>query len=224
MTGDPPGKAALIHPPISGPLLTLHEEVRSCRKCPLWEGRTHAVPGDGPPDAQIMVVGEGPGQHEDAQGLPFVGQAGKLLEQLLALIGLRRADVYITNIVKCRPPQNRDPALEEIAACAPYLERQLALINPMLVLVLGRHALARLLPGHTGISRLHGKLVEKDGRAYMPMYHPAAALYNSLLLRTLEEDFRLVPRHLATIVERRAQVPTAPAAPPPVREEQLTLF
>ncbi len=191
----------------------------------LSERRTHAVPGDGAANAQIVVVGEGPGQHEDLQGLPFVGQAGKLLEQLLASIGLHRRDVYITNIVKCRPPQNRDPLPEEVTACAPYLERQLALINPALVLVLGRHALARLLPGQTSISRLHGKLIEREGRTYMPMYHPAAALYNSLLLKTLEEDFRLVPRHLERINQRlaRAAAP-APAAPTPAPEEQLRLF
>ncbi len=154
-----------------------------------------------------------------------MGQAGKLLEQLLASIGLHRRDVYITNIIKCRPPQNRDPLPEEVAACAPYLERQLALINPVLVLILGRHALARLLPGQTSISRLHGKLIEREGRAYMPMYHPAAALYNSLLLKTLEEDFRLVPRHLERISQRQARAAAPnPAAPAPVPEEQLTLF
>ncbi len=205
-------------------LQVLHQEVRSCRKCALCERRTHAVPGDGASNAQVMIVGEGPGQHEDLQGLPFVGQAGKLLEQLLASIGLHRRDVYITNIVKCRPPENRDPLPEEVAACAPYLDRQLALINPMLVLVLGRHALARLLPGHGGISRLHGKLVEKDGRAYMPIYHPAAALYNSLLLKTLQEDFRLVPPYVERLAQRRIQTAAAAASSAPAREEQLTLF
>jgi len=210
-------------PGISAPLRILHQEVRSCRKCALCERRTHAVPGDGASNAQVMIVGEGPGQNEDLQGLPFVGQAGKLLEQLLGSIGLHRRDVYITNIVKCRPPQNRDPLPEEVAACAPYLDRQLVLINPVLVLVLGRHALARLLPGYGGISRIHGKLVEKDGRAYVPMYHPAAALYNGLLLKTLQEDFRLVPRYVERLAQRL--VPAAAAASSEAaREEQLTLF
>lgn len=182
------------------------------------------MPGDGAADARIMVVGEGPGQHEDLQGLPFVGQAGKLLDQLLAAAGVQRRDVYITNIVKCRPPQNRDPLPGEVEACAPYLDRQLALIQPDLVLVLGRHALARLLPGQAGISRVHGRVVEKDGRAYMPMYHPAAALYNSLLLKTLEEDFRQVPRQLEIIAQRKARAQAAATPAEPVREEQLTLF
>ena len=171
-----------------------------------------------------MIVGEAPGQSEDMQGEPFVGAAGKLLDQLLNGIGLSRADVFITNILKCRPPGNRDPQPPEVESCSPYLEQQLRLIRPEVVLILGRHALARLLPGHDSISRVHGRIIEKDGVSYIPIYHPAAALYNSFLMKPLEQDFQAVKQHLERAQERnRSLVGAAPGAAP-APEEQLTLF
>ncbi len=170
-----------------------------------------------------MIVGEAPGQNEDQQGEPFVGAAGKLPDQLLRGIGLSRADVFITNILKCRPPGNRDPLPNEVQACSPYLDQQQKLIRPEVVLLLGRHALARLLPGFESISRLHGKVIVKDGVTYIPIYHPAAALYNSFLMGPLEQDFKAVKAHLDRMDERRRATAAAalPAAKP---EEQLTLF
>jgi DNA polymerase len=204
-------------------LATLARDIHDCRRCPLGFSRTHAVPGVGPESARIMVVGEAPGQNEDQQGEPFVGAAGKLLDQLLKGIGLSRGDVFITNILKCRPPNNRDPQPAEVQACSPYLEQQLRLIKPEVVLILGRHALARLLPGHDSISRLHGRVIVKDAVTYIPVYHPAAALYNSVLMGPLEQDFKAVRAHLDRVEERR-RATAMPATPAPKPEEQLTLF
>jgi DNA polymerase len=201
----------------------LARDVHECRRCPLGFSRTHAVPGVGPSSARIMVVGEAPGQNEDQQGEPFVGAAGKLLDQLLRGIGLSRSDVFITNILKCRPPNNRDPQPAEVQACSPYLEQQLLLIKPEVVLILGRHALARLLPGQESISRLHGHVIVKDAVTYIPVYHPAAALYNSFLMGPLEQDFKAVKAHLDRVEERR-RAALVPATPAPKPEEQLTLF
>ena len=201
----------------------LHAAVHKCRLCPLGYSRTKAVPGVGPVTARIMIVGEAPGQNEDQQGEPFVGAAGKLLDQLLKGIGLSRADVFITNILKCRPPGNRDPLPAEVHACSPYLTEQQRLIEPEVVLLLGRHALARLLPGYESISRLHGKVIVKDGVTYIPIYHPAAALYNSFLMGPLEQDFKAVKAHLDRMEERRKAVAAA-ATPVAKPEEQLTLF
>jgi uracil-DNA glycosylase family 4 len=215
--------------PILGPgldfadLSGLAQDVHDCRRCPLGFSRTHAVPGVGPGNARIMVVGEAPGQNEDQQGEPFVGAAGKLLDQLLHGIGLARTDVFITNILKCRPPNNRDPQPPEVEACSPYLEQQLRLIKPEVVLILGRHALARLLPGQDSISRVHGRVIVKDAVTYIPIYHPAAALYNSVLMGPLEQDFKAVKAHLDRMAERRT-VPVPAAAPAVTPEEQLTLF
>jgi len=200
----------------------LSRAVHDCRLCPLGSTRMHAVPGVGPADARIMIVGEAPGQNEDLQGEPFVGAAGKLLDQLLRGIGLSRADVFITNILKCRPPGNRDPQPSEAEACSPYLEQQLRLIRPEVVLILGRHALVRLLPGQDSISRVHGRVIEKDGVSYIPIYHPAAALYNSVLMGPLEQDFQSVKRHLERPDDRKRVL--AAAGPIATPEEQLTLF
>ena len=156
-------------------------EVRACTRCRLHEGRTQAVPGEGHPSTEVVFVGEGPGFHEDRQGRPFVGRAGDLLVRLLASIGWRREDVFITNVVKCRPPDNRDPEPDEVAACAPFLRRQLETLDPALVVTLGRHSMARFMPGTT-ISRAHGTVRPADpatgvGDALVfAMYHPAAAL------------------------------------------------
>jgi uracil-DNA glycosylase family 4 len=180
------------------------------------------VPGSGDHAARVMIVGEAPGQKEDLQGVPFVGAAGQLLNRLLASIQLDRDDVYITNIVKCRPPGNRDPRPEEVLACSPYLDRQVDLVRPAVILLLGRHAVGRLLPGAEGISRIHGTLVERDNRAYVPLYHPAAALYNGFLVETLEADFGRVREYIDLIEARR---PPQAAPPPDVGpEEQLLLF
>ncbi len=206
---------------MSEALLNLHQEVRGCTLCALHRTRTKAVPGDGDPQAQIMIVGEAPGQNEDQQGLPFVGAAGQLLNQLLSGIGIERKDVYITNIVKCRPPGNRDPLPQEVTSCSGYLDRQVEYIRPAVILLLGRHALQRLLPGSSGISRIHGQLVQRGDRAYVPLYHPAAALYNNFLVDTLRQDFARVHGYIAEIeAKRQAAAPATDIDP----KEQLSLF
>ena len=169
-----------------------------------------------------MIVGEAPGQKEDLQGVPFVGAAGQLLNKLLASVDIPRDDVYITNIVKCRPPGNRDPLPEEVQACSSYLDRQVELISPAVILLLGRHAVQRLLPGSEGISRIHGTMIERGDRAYVPLYHPAAALYNGFLVQTLEADFRRVREYIGVVEERRQAA--AAAASPADPEQQLSLF
>ena len=182
------------------------------------------MPGVGPHPADIMIVGEAPGFNEDRQGEPFVGAAGKLLDTLLARIGLSRGDVYITNVLKCRPPQNRDPMPNEAEACSPYLVRQLALIRPKVVLILGRHALERLLPGQGSISRIHGSLVKRGDVAYVPLFHPAAALHNGALVEDLERDFDRVKAYLDKLLA--PPPPPEPVAVPVPREEaeQLRLL
>jgi len=169
-----------------------------------------------------MIVGEAPGFNEDRQGEPFVGAAGKLLDTLLARISLSRGDVYITNVLKCRPPMNRDPMPNEVEACSPYLKHQLDLVQPKIVLILGRHALERLMPGQGSISRIHGSLIKRGEIAYVPLYHPAAALHNGSLVADLERDFDSLKRYLDQLL-----APPAPPPPPPpaVQEtEQLSLL
>ncbi len=191
-------------------------------KCSLHATRTQAVPGVGPCPADIMIVGEAPGFNEDRQGEPFVGAAGKLLDTLLARIGLARSDVYITNVLKCRPPQNRDPMPNEVESCSPYLARQLALIKPKVLLVLGRHALEQLLPGQGSISRIHGSLVRRGEVAYVPLYHPAAALHNGALVADLEHDFDRVKAYLDRLLA--PPPPPEPTAIPKQEAEQLRLL
>jgi uracil-DNA glycosylase family 4 len=205
----------------------------TCTRCRLAAGRTQVVFGVGNPNADLMFVGEAPGFHEDKQGFPFVGQAGKLLDQLLERIGLARAEVYIANVIKCRPPGNRDPQPDEIEACEGHLFRQIELIEPKVVATLGNFA-TKLLSGKPyGITRVHGKPQETRvaGRAVVlyPIYHPAAALYTPAMLRTLEEDFARLPALLAR--EEPAPAPVIPlfAAPqaravPAPAQEQLGLF
>ena len=169
-----------------------------------------------------MIVGEAPGFNEDRQGEPFVGAAGKLLDTLLVRIGLSRADAYITNVLKCRPPMNRDPMPNEAEACSPYLARQLELIRPKVVLILGRHAMERLMPGQGSISRVHGSLVKRGNVAYVPLYHPAAALHNGALVADLERDFDKVKSYLDQLL---APPPLPEPTPPPRQEaEQLRLL
>ncbi|GAB6134499.1 type-4 uracil-DNA glycosylase [Thermococcus prieurii] len=175
----------------------LEERIRNCRKCPLGGLRTNAVPGSGSYDAKVMFVGEAPGYWEDQKGLPFVGRAGKVLDELLAGIGLSRDEVYITNIVKCRPPENRDPTEEEIKACSPYLDRQIDIIRPKVIVPLGRHSMRYILEKFgfkpEPISKIHGETFEARtlfGKIIiMPMYHPAAALYRPPIREELEKDF-----------------------------------
>jgi len=165
------------------------DDVRKCVKCRLHETRTHAVPGEGNPEADILFIGEGPGGTEDRQGKPFVGQAGKLLEELLASVELTRAEIFITNVVKCRPPNNRAPRKDEIQACRQYLQKQLAIIQPKVIGTLGNHATNTIL-GETGIGKLHGRRFQREGQIIIPLYHPAAGLYNPELRTVMEEDMK----------------------------------
>ena len=207
------------------------EQTASCTKCALSQGRTQVVFGSGSPNADLMFVGEAPGFHEDQQGVPFVGQAGKLLDTLLGGIGLTRADVFVANVLKCRPPGNRDPLPEEIAACEPHLFRQIELIEPKLVATLGNFA-TKLLSGRpAGITRVHGQEQEVTLGArtvhLYPLYHPAAALYTPSMLKVLEEDFARIPALLgrAVVGEPSASPePVATVVEPAPESVQLGLF
>lgn len=172
------------------------EQVKSCQLCRLAQSRTNAVPGEGPAEASIMFVGEGPGFHEDQQGRPFVGAAGNFLEELLERIGLGREDVYITNLVKCRPPGNRDPREDELDTCTShYLDRQLETVNPKVIVTLGRFSMERYFPDEK-ISRIHGQPRQYGGRLIVPMYHPAAALHQPSLRTVVQEDFDKLPEYI----------------------------
>jgi len=197
--------------------------VLACTRCSLHATRTQAVPGTGPCPADVMVVGEAPGFNEDVQGKPFVGAAGKLLDKLLERIGLGRDSVYITNVLKCRPPQNRDPMPNEAEACLPYLRAQYRLVQPKAVLILGRHALERMLPGVGSISRVHGQIFMRGGVAFMPVYHPAAALHNGSLVRDLEQDFDRVRGYLDEVLRPPEPEPLAEPEPE-ANAEQLSLL
>jgi len=210
-------------------------EVASCTRCPLHTGRTQTVPGEGNPISDVLLVGEGPGQREDATGRPFVGPAGQLLDELLGSIGWAREQVFIANVVKCRPPGNRDPEPAEIATCAPYLDRQEEALDPAVIVTLGRHSLRRYLPD-ARIGAVHGRLRRSGGRFVYPMYHPAAALHQSSLRETLFADIRGLPAALldarAAIQAERTEsvqavlVDPAPTVPPVETDdtEQMTLF
>jgi len=173
-------------------LTELYEKIAICPDCDLSRSRNRAVPGEGPENAEIVFVGEAPGFYEDQQGRPFVGPAGRLLEELLSSIGLRRDQVYIGNVIKCRPPENRDPLPKEIDACRKWLQRQIELIKPKVVVPLGRFSLAWFFPNES-IGRMHGQARYRDGVYYMPMYHPAAALHAANMRRSIEEDFHKLP-------------------------------
>lgn len=175
-------------------LSQLAAQTQSCTLCRLCEGRTNAVPGSGNPRADVVFIGEGPGKKEDEQGIPFCGASGKLLDEMLASIGYSRDDVFITNIVKCRPPLNRDPLPDEKQTCATtYLDRQLELIKPKLIVTLGRHALGHFIP-NLKISEVHGQPKRFKGQVYLSLYHPAVALYNGSMRATLAEDFQIIPK------------------------------
>lgn len=192
-------------------------EVRACRACQLHLSRKNAVPGEGPAASELMFIGEGPGFHENEQGRPFVGAAGKYLEELLAKLGLSREQVFIGNVVKCRPPGNRDPLPEEIQACAGYLERQVDAIQPRVIVTLGRFSMARYFP-NTRISDIHGQARTVNGRMVVAMYHPAAALHQPSLRREIEADFARLPE----LIQRAA--PPASEAEPKAPPQQLNLF
>ncbi len=180
------------------------KKIRVCTECDLHQGRTKAVPGEGNPQAGIFFIGEGPGFTEDKRGRPFVGQAGKFLEEMLAVAELKREEVFISNVVKCRPPNNRDPGPDEVDICTRlYLEPQIALIRPKLIVLLGRHALGRFLPG-LKISQVHGQpqwatLPDNREQLFYPLYHPAAALYQAALKQTLIADFKKIPEILRSV-------------------------
>lgn len=217
-------------------LARIAEAIHGCTRCPLANGRTHTVPGEGNVLSDVLLVGEGPGAREDRTGHPFVGPAGELLSELLASIGWGRQDVFITNVVKCRPPANRDPAPAEIGACAPYLEAQERALDPAVVVTLGRHSLQRYLPG-ARIGSVHGQMRRSyNGRHIFPMYHPAAALHQASLRETLFRDIRGLPAALldarrALDDERAASIQAAAVATPEPDPdvvaddaEQMTLF
>lgn len=191
-------------------LQEIARQIHSCSACRLSQGRTLAVPGEGPDHSELMFIGEAPGYNEDQQGRPFVGAAGQLLEQLLASIGLTREQVFITNMVKCRPPENRDPYPGEIAACGNYLDRQIQQVHPKVIVTLGRHSLAKFLPGET-ISKVRGKHRRLDSFILYPTYHPAAVLRKQSLRRVIEEDFKSI---LALLAERR----TSPQEEPQTKQ------
>ena len=195
------------------------QQVRRCTDCPLHAGRNHAVPGEGHPNARLLFIGEGPGREEDRQGRPFVGPAGHLLDELLDSIGARRSGVYIANMVKCRPPDNRDPAPDEIQACSKYLDRQIELLNPQVIVTLGRFSLGKFFPGE-GIMRARGQPRQQGGRLIFPMLHPAAALRRSEHRGVMFQDFQT----LAELLQSPPQPDTAATpdtAPPP---PQIGLF
>jgi len=198
------------------------DETSVCTKCELHHSRKNAVPGEGPADAEILFIGEGPGFHENEQGRPFVGAAGRFLEELLEKVGMSREQVYITNVVKCRPPGNRDPRLEEIETCTrDYLDRQIQSIKPKVIVTLGRFSMALYLP-NAKISQVHGQPLRVKGRFIVPMYHPAAALHQGSLRPVIESDFSKLP----DLISQVANVPEYSENPTEEKQDptQLSLF
>jgi uracil-DNA glycosylase len=207
-------------------LAEIAAQVRVCTLCRLHQGRTNAVPGAGNPDTEIMFIGEGPGFNEDKQGLPFVGRSGDYLVKLLKMIGLTRDVVFIGNVVKCRPPENRDPLPDEMTACKPYLDRQIEIIDPLVIVTLGRFSMARYFPNGK-ITQIHGKPKVENGRAYYPLFHPAAVLRNPGLEPQMEADIRRLPELVAQVRAARGEgaKPVEPVSKddePPM--QQLKLF
>ena len=192
----------------------LNQQIAICQKCAIAKSRTNVVPGEGADDADIMFIGEAPGWHEDQQGRPFVGPAGQFLDRLLASIDLNRGQVYIANVIKCRPTGNRDPLPSEITNCQPWLDRQIEIIQPKMIVTLGRYSMARYFPGKT-ISKIHGTAQKRDNTIYFAMYHPAAALHQQSLRQTIESDMRQIPALLAETDTVRETVP---------QPQQLNMF
>ncbi len=199
------------------------EEVKSCTMCKLYHSRKLSVPGEGPSNAEIMFIGEGPGFYENEQGRPFVGAAGNFLSDLLSRIGMKRQDVFIANVVKCRPPANRDPEPDELQACDKYLERQIEAINPKIIVTLGRFSMAKFLP-NVRISDIHGKARWVGDRLVVAMYHPAAALHQPALKTTIIHDFEQLPNYVLESKKKNAPVSPASVHTPipavPVKEEE----
>ena len=195
-------------------LTELNKEIERCQDCELAKHRTRVVPGEGPENSSLLFIGEAPGWHEDQQGRPFVGPAGQFLEELLASIGLKRNQVYIANVIKCRPPTNRDPLPGEIQACSKWLNHQIELIRPKIIVTLGRYSMAKYFPNES-ISKVHGKAKRQDDTIYYAMYHPAAALHQGSLRKVIEADMLKIPQFLA-----HAEKLTEAEAEP----QQLSLF
>ncbi|MBI4308258.1 MAG: uracil-DNA glycosylase [Chloroflexi bacterium] len=205
-------------------LNALHQECARCTACGLAKARTNVVPGEGPASAHVLFIGEGPGYHEDKQARPFVGAAGQLLTHLIEVAGLKRSDVYITNVVKCRPPNNREPLPGEIEACRQWLDRQMDIIRPRIIVTLGRFSLARFLPKES-VSKVHGAPRRYNGVMILPMLHPAAALYQQSLRKTLEDDFKKLPALLAQAqVEAAQPAPAVQTKPPEEKPQQMSMF
>lgn len=204
-------------------LAQIAQEVSACTRCELHRTRKNAVPGEGPAGAEIMFIGEGPGFHENEQGRPFVGAAGNFLEELLAQAGLKRSDVWIGNVVKCRPPGNRDPQPEELASCDEYLERQIRAINPKIIITLGRFSMSKFMP-NAKVSTVHGQMRRVGNRFVIPMYHPAAALHQPKWRPQIMADFAKLSKQLEQA--RTALVSAVPAddEPPGEEPQQLSLF
>lgn len=198
-------------------LAELHAEAKRCTACILRKTCKQVVPGVGPEQPQIMLIGEAPGANEDAKGEPFVGQAGMFLNHLLGLAGLQRDEVYITNVIKCRPPENRDPRPDELEACKPWLDKQLALLKPPVIVTLGRFSMARWFPG-ASISKIHGQPRKFGGVLVVPMFHPAAALHQSKYKELIEADFRKLPQIL------KGAHPAGSAPKPKDDPKQLPMF
>lgn len=201
-------------------LSQLAAQIRTCQRCRLAQTRVQAVPGEGPENAPLLLIGEGPGFYEDRQGRPFVGKSGDLLEDLLASIGLTRQQVFIVNVVKCRPPDNRDPLPDEIEACQPYLERQIELVEPKLVITLGRFSMARYFPGQS-ITRIHGQIKRVGETNAVPMFHPAAALRNPQWMAAIRQDFAQLAPLVAELYPGRTG---EEARSEPDEAQQLSLF
>ena len=198
-------------------LTDLYRQIALFHNCDIARRRPKVVPGEGAENAEIIFIGEAPGWHEDQQGRPFVGQAGQFLDKLLASIGLKREQVYIANVIKCRPPDNRDPLPTEIQNCDPWLETQIALIKPKMIVTLGRYSMAKYFPGKS-ISKIHGTAVKRDGVLYFAMYHPAAALHQRSLQQAIEADMQKIPGLLAGLKNVQEEKPPAPPA------QQLNMF
>ena len=204
-------------------LAQIAAEVAVCEKCALYHSRKKSVPGEGPAESEIMFIGEGPGFHENEQGRPFVGAAGQFLDELLGQAGLKRSDVWIGNVVKCRPPGNRDPLPEELSACNEYLERQIAAINPKIIITLGRHSMGKYMPG-AKISQVHGQMRRLGDRFVIAMFHPAAALHQASLKPAIVKDFAQLPQLLEQARAALKRSGPVQAEEPKDDPKQLSMF
>lgn len=197
-------------------LKEISEQIKICKKCILSNSRKRSVPGEGPANTEIMLIGEGPGFYENEQGRPFVGTSGQFLSELLLKSGINRENTFITNVVKCRPPGNRDPLPEELVACTEYLDNQIDVINPLIIITLGRFSMAKYIP-NVKISNVHGKAMWVKGRLIVPMYHPAAALHQPTLKSIIEKDFSCLQQY----IRQARQTQTKPSSIPIVERNQV---